>query len=82
MSLVDALATAEPKPRVQCRAGILLDVLPPAEANALERAIDDESISATVICRLLAEHGHRLSVDSIRRHRKRLRGGCACPRSA
>jgi hypothetical protein len=81
MTLADALATVEPKPVVQCRSALLLAALEPTEAAALARAIDDPTISAVDICRLLTDHGHRLSVDSIRRHRKRGQGGCTCPRT-
>lgn len=53
----------------------LLDSLDDDEAAQLVEAMDDRSITASIICTVLAAHGHRIGHQTVTRHRS---GRCAC----
>jgi hypothetical protein len=69
-------------PAITCRVQLILRTLPEDESKALELAIEGEDINARALANLLKEHKLQISVDSIRRHRRRKNktvDGCLCP---
>lgn len=82
MSLSEALSGL-PRKRIKqgrpCGAAVLLAQLPPDERESLERALDSH-IATSLIGATLRSHGHQISNQTLRRHRRRQDGeGCACP---
>lgn len=72
-----------PTRRIQCKTAILLNTLEDEDRQALTKVLEDLSITAKQIVDWLRKHGHAISADSVRRHRKRSTGaGCQCPRQA
>lgn len=74
MGLLDEIKASN-VPGHECTVSMLLRTLPKADAADLGAAIADESILSTVIATVLKGHGHKVSPDVIRRHR---RGLCRC----
>lgn len=69
-------------PATTCRVRLVLNKLETKEANALIEALADKNISSVGLTKLLQEHGHQISIDTIRRHRRRSEPdsiGCQCP---
>lgn len=64
------------KPR-GCNLGLVLQVLDDEDVVTVERWCDDAMITHASIARRLKKHGHRVSPESIRRHRK---SECMCRR--
>lgn len=63
-----------------CTIGNLLDTLQPATRDALTARLDDPTVSAGTLARILERHGHKVTSTTIRRHRRRRTGeGCVCP---
>lgn len=62
-----------------CGTAVLLAQLPPDERESLERVLDSH-IATSLIGATLRSHGHQISNQTLRRHRKRQDSeGCACP---
>ena len=84
MSLSARLAEASnPRRGPRCSVAVLLDKLAvedPQGLADLQAAIDNKSLSTTVIVRALQESGHdTVRTDAIRRHRRRGGpDGCRC----
>ena len=80
MTLLDDLQNVN-KATYLCAVNQLLKSLPAKESEAILKVIDDPNTSATLLSRVLANHGHDVHRKTIARHR--LRGdkikGCACP---
>lgn len=68
----------------RCTVGMLLERMAAAavdEAAALAAALDDPSIPAADIGRVLNSHGHDMQSGTLARHRRRGQPtGCRCPR--
>lgn len=71
-----------PRKGPACQFGALLQELAktdPQGRDALEHAVDNHGIAATIIANACMVAGHDISVHSIRRHRKRgTSDGCTC----
>ena len=64
-----------------CRVKIVEKELPISDIAAYLEAVESKNINAAKLSKTLANNGFHLSVDSIRRHRRRhteIRG-CKCP---
>lgn len=66
----------------KCKTAQLLKSLDEEDRKALEQVLEDLSVTAKSITKWLNQNGHQISMDSIRRHRKRQMGGCLCPRES
>lgn len=75
MGLLDEIKQAQPQVGGRCSVPTLLDSLPKDDRVDVEAALADISIPATVIAKVLANHGHRIGSTSLQRHR---RGACLC----
>lgn len=63
-----------------CSVGALLDTIEEKTRDVLIKHLDDATISAAALAKVLERHGHRINSTTIRRHRRRKMGeGCACP---
>jgi hypothetical protein len=76
-SLAEALETVAASNRVRCRVGLVLAELDAADSESLRTALADMSVSAPMIVRAMSMVGHRLSLDSVKHHRRKL---CSCER--
>lgn len=75
MSLLDEIRNERIKKGPSCTVGVLLLKLEKADAADLQAALDDAGVSATIITKVLAARGERLTAEAIRRHRRKL---CFC----
>lgn len=62
----------------RCSLGALLDNLPPADRDALQRALDDHQIPTSIILRAI-QRNHKVAKASVGNHRK---GICQCPKTS
>lgn len=78
MSLADDLSglANEPVSRMRCSIGLLLESLDGSDRDALVVAVYDDNVRPTSLSRVLRSHGHKVSEQTIRRHRRR---ECRCP---
>ena len=75
-TLLDEMRAAARKPKgPPCSVGQLLGILDDDESQQLQAALDDRSITASVISDVLAHHQHRVGHQAVTRHRS---GRCAC----
>lgn len=64
---------------LRCTAGQVVNSLPKETQKLLNEVMDDKSVFAGDICRVLKSFGHDVSAEVMRRHRRRRTGtGCAC----
>jgi hypothetical protein len=75
VGLLDELRSEEPPPKHLCGVTKTVESLDKKDAADLVAAIEDATIMATSISRVLARRGLTLKPDAIRRHRKR---ECRC----
>jgi hypothetical protein len=74
-SLTDALAAAIPnRGGPSCHLCDVITELPDTDAQALNAAMNDRRMTATMITKALTESGYDVGVASVRRHR---RGECS-----
>jgi hypothetical protein len=74
-SLADALSAAIPnKGGPSCHLCDVITDLPNADKEALNAAMNDRRMTATMITKALTDSGYDVGVASVRRHR---RGECA-----
>ena len=77
MSLREALAAQAPKSGgVTCHLCQAMESMTKEDVAALEEALADRRFAGTMIARALESDGYRVTVGSVRRHR---RGECAAP---
>jgi hypothetical protein len=64
-----------------CQVKILEQELPKEDIAAFIEAVENKEINAAKLAKILSSNGLHLSVDTIRRHRRRHSeiGGCKCP---
>lgn len=67
-----------PRRNLRCPIGELLTTLDPVEREALRDALNEPSVSAASIGRLLTAHQHPITGDHVARHR---RGICSCSKT-
>lgn len=90
MGLMDALDQAASEPvhkGPRCSVGELLEILPGEESERLRQLVDEPLpsgrwLQCSKICVALKANGHEVSVGSLQRHRRRVRGNgdaCSCP---
>lgn len=80
MALSDELANLHSHRVVQCPVALLLEALPPDEAEALRSTLarPKNEVSSVDIARVLERHGYTsVNEKKLQTHR---RGACACPR--
>lgn len=81
MGLMEQIKTEAAKSRnqTQCKMGVAFAQMSPKDRADVEEALEDATIPATVINRVLRDAGYDLDPkgESVQRHR---RGDCACPR--
>lgn len=66
---------------MRCTFGTLLKELPETTREKLQSKIDDPKIPAARLSKVLLEAGHRITADTVQRHRRRSNpSGCRCPR--
>lgn len=75
MSLLDEIRRERIKKGPACTVSVLLTKLEKSDAADLQAALDDAGISATIIAKVLSERGERISVEALRRHRRKM---CGC----
>lgn len=75
MGLLDEMRDEMPPPKHLCGVTKTVEAMDKKDAADLLAAIDDNTIMATSISRVLARRGFVLKPDAIRRHRKR---DCRC----
>jgi hypothetical protein len=79
VALADRFANAKPARKgPDCSIKTLLAGMDGADREALQAALDDESIQSRIIWRVLIDEGYEVSDAPIARHR---RGLCLCSRS-
>jgi hypothetical protein len=67
-------------PSKQCAVGFVLDQMSEDEQGKLAQLIDESSIPATRIAKVLQDNGFDIQYSSINRHRNRKKAqGCTCP---
>lgn len=75
-SLLEEMRTEARKPKgPPCGMGVILDQLGSEERAQLEEALADRLITAHIIATVLSNHGHRVAIQTVGRHRG---GRCAC----
>lgn len=84
MALADALddlmSGPVKAPSKQCAVGFVLKQMSDDEQNKLAQLIDESSIPATRIAKVLQDNGFDIQYSSINRHRNRKKAqGCTCP---
>jgi hypothetical protein len=80
VSLAEDLAALDGKPKNKCWAGLFIAGLPDAERESLNDALRSH-VDTTKVWAVLTRHGHDVSLQSLQRHRKTMKGrpgGCAC----
>ena len=76
---LDDLSALKSRPGPKCSVVKLLSNLEEDARAKLKARMDDPEVEATKLAELLTRHGHAISADTIRRHRKRGTGnGCSC----
>jgi hypothetical protein len=80
MALLDDLANVRHK-KVNCSVAEIIKTLNAQEAKALNKALDDPNSSPTNLAMILNKNGHKISRQTINRHRNRKTNaeGCKCP---
>jgi len=64
----------------KCKVWLIMNNLQPDEAAKLNELINNTSVSANSISKILYQNKHFLSGAIVSRHRRRSSGtGCACP---
>ena len=68
-------------PHKRCRVSVVLNALNDEDRDALEQLLSpDAKVSSTRVVEVLGRWGHRVSYQSVMRHRRRSGGGgCMCP---
>lgn len=75
-SLLEEMRTEARRPKgPPCGMAVILDQLDDQERAQLEEALSDRSITAHIIATVLTNHGHRVALQTVGRHRG---GRCAC----
>lgn len=77
MGLLDEMKQEAPPPKHLCGVAKAIAVLDKKDAADLQAALDDLTIMATSISRVLARRNVVLKPDAVRRHRKK---DCGCER--
>lgn len=75
MGLLDEIKGEPRRYPAQCAIRTLLEQLPPDEGAELKAAVEDLTIQASVIVRVLQRRGHDIKAGSLTRHRRR---ECVC----
>lgn len=75
MGLLDELKQEQPPPKHVCGVTKVLETMDKKDADDLLAALNDNTIMATSISRVLQRRGINLKQDAIRRHRKK---DCRC----
>ena len=75
MGLLDDFKNEGTRPRVRCQVAVTLEIMPKSDAADLRAALDDLTVTAAAIERVLQRRGVKLSQSTITRHRRK---GCAC----
>lgn len=71
MSLADRFSSYKaPSPGPKCVTCHLVASLPKADAAALQKALDDPSVSNAAISEILRSEDHQVAETSVRRHRR------------
>ena len=79
MSLLAEMRNAEDARRgPRCSVTVVLESMNDEDAADLRAALGDPTITGSVIARILRNRGHRITEQSVTRHR---RGACLCPGS-
>lgn len=75
-SLLEEMRTEARRPKgPPCGMGAILDNLSDDERLQVEQALTDRTITAHIIATVLTNHGHRVAIQTVGRHRG---GRCAC----
>lgn len=75
MGLFDEMKNEKARPNATCTVKKVLNAMTKKERDELQAALDDMTIQAVAISRVLERRGVELKADTIRRHRKR---DCRC----
>ena len=75
MGLLDEIKGEPRRLPAKCHVWALLERLPADEAQQLKEALDDLTIQASVITRVLQRRGHEIKAGSLTRHRRQ---ECVC----
>ncbi len=80
MTLLDDLENVKQK-KANCAVFEILKTLSAVESKALNKALDDPDSSPTNLAMILNKNGHKISRQTINRHRNRKINaeGCKCP---
>lgn len=75
-SLLEEMRVEARRPKgPPCGMRLILDALPDDERTQVEEALADRAITAHIIATVLTNHGHRIALQTVGRHRG---GRCAC----
>ncbi len=82
--LLDELSNFIPKKKsngMTCSVARILDSLDASEQVKLQELLENEKVLSSDLSMLLKKHGHYVSGDVVRRHRRRFISGtgCSCP---
>ena len=82
-SLIDSINDLKANPPIRqgyhCKVYRILQELNDGDRQALNDLIDNSTVSASAVARLLNEHGHEIKDATIGKHRRRFQGsGCRC----
>ena len=75
MSLLDAISAENITHGPKCTVATIKPSLSPADAADLESAFATPAFTAAAIARALRKNGHRITDNTVQRHR---RGECGC----
>ena len=70
MGLKQQFAAIATERRTLCKSCLLLSVLDDTDRESLTAAFADESMSSSLIFRVLKLEGHSISISAIKRHRR------------
>ena len=69
------------RPGPPCYMQTILSGLEGDAAATMQELIDNDTVSASALSKVLSKHGHRVSPQSVSRHRRRgQHNGCRCER--
>ena len=75
MTLLDDIKAERIKKGPTCSVAGLLQTLDKQDSKDLADALEDITITATAIVKVLGVRGHRITAEALRRHRRRV---CDC----
>lgn len=82
-SLIDSINDLKANPPIRqgyhCKVYRILQELNDDDRQALNDLIDNSTVSASAVARLLNDHGYQIKDATIGKHRRRFQGsGCRC----